>query len=81
MSMNLCIECDGKMLGLYQTPTFITTMCMLDHLGEVQWEFRGPNPQGDLPRRAASGHVGETPMGRQHLDGRDRGKRKISLPA
>ena len=28
MSMNLCIEVDGKSLDLFQTPTFITNMCL-----------------------------------------------------
>jgi hypothetical protein len=41
MSMNLYIQCDGQELTMYQTPTVITQMCMLDSLGEVHFEFKG----------------------------------------
>ena len=33
MSMNLCLTVDGKTVELWQTPTYITDMCMMTSKG------------------------------------------------
>ena len=41
MSMNLYIRVDGKDLNVYQTPTHITYMCLVDSNGKIKPEVYG----------------------------------------
>lgn len=41
MSMNLHIEVDKKALEVYQTPTFVTEMCMVSNNGKIEFEKKG----------------------------------------
>jgi hypothetical protein len=36
MSHNLCLEIDGREVDLYQTPTYVTYMCLVNEMGEVE---------------------------------------------
>ena len=40
MSMNLHVSFDGHPFSLWQTPTFITNMCLYSD-DEIQWEVKG----------------------------------------
>ena len=55
MSMNLCIEVDGKRLDLFQTPTFITNMCLAPNKNGKISNSRAINAYIEYVRSTSSG--------------------------
>ncbi len=41
MSMNLCIKVDGEKLSVFQTPSYITYMCLVDSDGRIKEQLKG----------------------------------------